>query len=161
MVGVVQLVEHQIVILAVAGSSPVVHPNTKAGVSADRASTGLCRFATFWTAADIAPSGDQTFAAQSISRSPDHTVCPPRHLAGAWMRLTDADGTAGGTGPENGERARGGLSRRGTAFEEDRARLIRPRGSNTTTTRSEPPLGWGPSRLRRRSRVGLLRVQSD
>ena len=40
--GVVQLVEHQIVILAVAGSSPVVHPNTRAGVSADRASTGLC-----------------------------------------------------------------------------------------------------------------------
>jgi hypothetical protein len=29
MVGVVQLVEHQVVILDVAGSSPVAHPNTK------------------------------------------------------------------------------------------------------------------------------------
>ncbi len=32
MVGVVQLVEHQVVILDVAGSSPVAHPKKKAGL---------------------------------------------------------------------------------------------------------------------------------
>ena len=32
MVGVAQLVEHQVVILAVAGSSPVSHPNRSEGI---------------------------------------------------------------------------------------------------------------------------------
>lgn len=59
-----------------------------------------------------------------------------------WLRLTHADVTPGILGPEKGERAWGGLSRIGTAFEEDRAGVFRS-VVHMAITQCEPPLGVG------------------
>lgn len=62
--GVVQLVEHQIVILAVAGSSPVIHPNVETPGLSEFAETRGFRFTRL-----MAPASSTTLHNGAVSRT--------------------------------------------------------------------------------------------
>ena len=82
MVGVAQLVEHQVVILGVAGSSPVTHPTRRGpGQATDR---GLFRqegAATFRAMADLARTARIDVLVEGYARSP--------HVAGTVSLVRD------------------------------------------------------------------------